>query len=225
MRIKHWPKSERPRERLMEFGTEVLSDAELVAVLLRTGIKGKDALALARELLTRFGGLRGLLSVGRRELAQVKGLGTSKIAAFLSAIEIAKRQLKQDILGRDVVRDPKSIMNYLTSSMRDQKKEVFKVLFLDKANRLIAAEDLFEGTVDETVVHPREVLQAALEKNASSIILVHNHPSGRVQPSSEDQAITRKLHSICTPLGIRIMDHIIVGDNQYFSFNEANLLA
>lgn len=222
--IKSWPASERPRERLIQNGIGSLSDAELVAIQLRAGIKGKDAIALARELLARFGGLRGLLSVGRHELKQIKGLGDAKIAALLSAIEISKRQLKEEIIGKNIVRDPKSVMDYLYSTLRDKKREVFKVLFLNKANCIIAEEDLFEGTVDETAVHPREVLKAALEKSATGLILVHNHPSGRIFPSREDQEITRKLQSICMPVGVKILDHIIVGDNQYFSFSERNLL-
>lgn len=222
--IKSWPKSEQPREKLAASGTAALSDAELVAILLRTGIKGKDAIALARELLTQFGGLRGLLSIAPQELRRIKGLGAAKIASLISATEIARRQLKEEIVGKNVLRDPKSVMDYLYSALRDKKREVFKVIFLNKANCIIGEEDLFEGTVDETAVHPREVLRAALEKNATAIILVHNHPSGRVLPSREDQEMTRRIQSLAMPVGVRVLDHIIVGDNQYFSFNEQGLL-
>ena len=208
----------------MESGAEVLSDAELIAILLRNGVKGKDAISMARELLSQFGGLRGLCSLDQRELKQVKGLGNAKIAALLCATEIARRQLKEEIMGKNMLRDPKSVMDYLYSSMRDKKNEIFKVLFLNKANCIIGEENLFEGTVDETVVHPREVVKSALEKNATGIVLVHNHPSGRIFPSREDQEITRRLISICNPMGIRVLDHLIVGDNQYYSFNEHNLL-
>lgn len=222
--IKSWPKSERPRERMFANGVDTLSDAELVAILLRTGIKGKDAISLSRELLSRFGGLRGLLSVGIPEMKSVKGLGLAKITALLSAVEIARRQLKEEIVGKNFLRDPKAVMDYLYSAMRDRKKELFKVIYMNKANCIIAEETLFEGTVDETVVHPREVLKSALEKNATGIVLIHNHPSGRVQPSREDQELTRKIQGICHPVGIKVLDHIIVGDNQYFSFVEHNLL-
>lgn len=222
--IKSWPKSERPREKLAANGTGALSDAELVAILLRTGIKGKDAIAMARELLAQFGGLRGLLSIDSNELRKIKGLGSAKIAALVSATEIARRQLKEEIVGKNILRDPKSVMDYLYSSLRDRKREVFKVIYLNKANCIIAEEDLFEGTVDETAVHPREVVKSALAKSATGIVLVHNHPSGRVVPSREDQEMTRRIQSLTTPLGIKVLDHIIVGDNQYFSFNEQNLL-
>ena len=222
--IKSWPKSERPREKLAASGTGALSDAELVAILLRTGIKGKDAIAMARELLTQFGGLRGLLSIDLNELQKIKGLGAAKIAALISATEIARRQLKEEIVGKNILRDPKSVMDYLYSSLRDRKREVFKVIYLNKANCIIAEEDLFEGTVDETAVHPREVVRSALAKSATGIVLVHNHPSGRAVPSREDQEMTRRIQSLTTPLGIKVLDHIIVGDNQYFSFNEQNLL-
>ncbi|MBI4970231.1 MAG: DNA repair protein RadC [Candidatus Omnitrophica bacterium] len=222
--IKSWPDSERPRERMRRGGTEVLSDAELLSILLRTGVRGKDALSLSRELLSRFGGLRGLLSAQWGELNQIRGLGNAKIASLMSAVEISKRNLKEEIIGKNYCRDPRSVMDYLYSALRDRGREVFKVLFLDKANRILADENLFEGTVDETAVHPREVLRAAFEHNATGIVLIHNHPSGRIMPSREDQEMTRKLQSVCTPVGIKVLDHIIVGDNQYFSFTEQNLL-
>ena len=222
--IKSWPESERPRERLIKNGVSSLSDAELLAILLRSGIQGKDAITFARELLSQFGGLRGLLGVGWNELKQIKGLGQAKIATFLAATEIARRQLKQELVGKNFVRDPQSILDYLYSSLRDKKREVFKVLFLNKANRITGEQDLFEGTVDETAIHPREVVKAALERQATALILIHNHPSGRVEPSLEDREITRKLEAACNAVSIKVLDHIIVGDNQYFSFNEQGLL-
>ena len=223
-RIKSWPETGRPRERLIKNGVSSLSDAELLAILLRSGIQGKDAITLARELLSRFGGLRGLLAVGWNELRQVKGLGHAKITTFLAASEIAKRQLKQELVGKNFVRDPQSVLDYLYSSLRDKKREIFKVLFLNKANRIIDEQDLFEGTVDETAIHPREVVRVALERYATALVLIHNHPSGRVEPSSEDREITRKLEAACAAVSIKILDHIIVGDNQYYSFNEHDLL-
>ena len=223
--LKCWPESERPRERAIRNGVGTLSDAELVAILLRNGVKGKDAVAFARELLVQFGGLRGLLALEGRDLIRVKGLGPAKAAALLAATEIAKRRLKEDLLLKSVVRDPQSVIEYLYSSLRDKKKEIFKILFLNKANRIIGEEDLFEGTVDETAIHPREVVKAALEHHATALILVHNHPSGRVQPSPEDRQITSKLQSACRTVSIQILDHVIVGDNQYFSFNEHQLLS
>ncbi|MCM8775353.1 MAG: DNA repair protein RadC [Candidatus Omnitrophica bacterium] len=223
--IKSWPKTERPRERLIKSGPEALTEAELLAILLRNGIRGKDAVAFSREMLSSFGGLRGLLSVGPSELGRVKGLGMAKIAVILATTEIAKRQLKENLADKNVVRDPQSVLDYLVSVMRDRKREVFKILFLNKANRITRDEDLFEGTVDEAAIHTREVVRTALEYHATSLILVHNHPSGRIQPSSEDREITRKIEMACATVSVRVLDHIIIGDNGYYSFREHNLLS
>ena len=222
--IKYWPKAERPRERLIKNGVSTLSDAELLAILLRSGIQGKDAIQLARDLISQFNGLRGLLSVEFGELSKVKGLGQAKISTLLAATEIAKRQLKEELIGKNFVRDPQSILDYLYSSLRDRKKEVFKVIFLNKANRIIDEQDLFEGTVDEAAIHPREIVKSALDHHASNIILVHNHPSGRTEPSLEDKEITQKIQSACATVSIKVLDHLIVGDNQYFSFREHGLI-
>ncbi len=154
--IKTWPKEERPRERLLKKGVGVLSDAELLAVLLRNGIRGKDAIQLARELISTFGGWRGLMAADPAELGRVKGLGAAKIAALLSAAEIARRHLREGLIGKNYMRDPQAVVDYLYSSLRDRKTEVFKVFFLNKANRVTDEVDLFHGTVDETAVHCRE---------------------------------------------------------------------
>lgn len=222
--IKLWPESERPRERLLSSGSHVLTDAELLAILLGSGIRGKDAIQFSREILVTFGGLRGLFAVGPKAFLGVKGLGSAKACVLLAVREIARRQLREELLGRTYVRDPKTVLDYLYASLRDQKREIFKTLFLNKGNRIIEERTLFEGTVDETAVHPREVVKAALEAHATSLILVHNHPSGRIQPSREDMEITRKLESACELVSVKILDHIIIGDNQYFSFNEHQLL-
>ncbi len=222
--IKAWPEEERPRERLLKKGVGVLSDAELLAVLLRNGIRGKDAIQLARELISAFGGWRGLMAADPAELGRVKGLGTAKIATLLSAAEIARRHLREGLIGKNYMRDPQAVVDYLYGSLRDRKTEVFKVLFLNKANRVTDEVDLFHGTVDETAVHCREVVKAALERHATAIILVHNHPSGRIQPSAEDREIMAKLKMACAAVSVKILDHVIVGDNQYFSFSEHRLL-
>lgn len=224
MPIHAWPVSERPRERLLTKGASVLSDAELLAVLLRNGVKGKDAVSFARELLAKSGGLRSFLAQEVKTLKGEKGLGPAKIAALAAAGEIFRRTLREELIGKNVIRDPESVLNYLYASMRDRKKEVFKVLFLDKANRLIDEQDLFHGTVDEAAIHPREVVQAALDRHASAIILVHNHPSGRVDPSVEDREITRKLQSACASVDLKILDHIIIGGSRNFSFREQDLI-
>ncbi len=174
--ILSWPLEERPRERIFKQGAQALSDAELVALLLRNGVKGKDVLALARELLSQFGGIRGLFAEDNRSLFKVKGLGPAKVSTLLAVSEIAKRRQREEAIGKNVLRDPQAVISYLFSALRDQKREVFKVLFLNKANCVIAEKDLFHGTVDETAVHPREVVQAALDFHATGLILVHNWP-------------------------------------------------
>jgi DNA repair protein RadC len=201
-------------------GARALSDAELVAVILRSGTGGKDAVTLARDLLTRFGGLRGLLAAEGDELRGMKGLGPAKAAALTAATELARRRLKAEILGQRFVRDPGSLLEYLYGSLADRKKEIFKVIFLNKANRILEERDLFEGTVDEAAVHPREIVRAALRCHATGVILVHNHPSGRTEPSAEDREVTRKIQSALETVAMRLIDHIIVGDHRYFSFRE-----
>jgi DNA repair protein RadC len=222
--IKGWPVMERPRERLIQNGSESLSDAELVAILLRSGIPGKDSVQLARDLIGRFGSLRGLFSAGHGELRKIKGVGMARIAVLLAATEIAKRRLREDVIGRHMIRDPEAVMQYLTASLCDKKKEVFKVLFLNKGNRVIDECNLFEGTVDETAVHPREIVKAAIDRYATAVVLVHNHPSGRIDPSTEDRHITRKIQDACSSVSVKVLDHIIVGDKHYFSFREQGLL-
>lgn len=222
--IKSWPASERPRERLLESGPRSLSDAELMAILLRSGIQGKDAVSLSRELLNQFGGLRGLLSSDKNKLKSIKGLGQAKLAMLMAVTEIARRQLQENLTGQCVIRDPQSVLDYLFYCLRDKKREIFKVLFLDKAGKLICDRDLFEGTVDEAAVHPREVVKAALDYYATALILVHNHPSGRAEPSREDREITNRLKSACESVHVKILDHMIIGDGNYFSFREHQLI-
>lgn len=222
--IRSWPDAERPRERLMQGKAAHLSEAELIAVLLRCGSRGKDAVSLARELLNRFGGVRGLLNAGADVLNKIPGLGHAKSASLLAAAELTRRYLYENLPGRDVMRDPQVVVDYLYAALRDRKREVFKVLFLDKANRISGELDLFHGTIDEAAVHPREVVKSALDVSASAVILVHNHPSGRVEPSTEDRSLTEKISAACATVSIRVLDHIIVGDNRYFSFRESGLL-
>lgn len=220
-----WPENERPRERILKQGKESLSDAELLALLLRSGIYGKGVMELSRDLLSSLGGFRGLLSSDVARLQSIRGLGPAKIAALLAIAEIIRRYLREDLIGKQhTVHDPESVMAYLYASMRDLKIEVFKVLFLDKANHIIDEVSLFHGTVDQTAVHPREVIKAALERHATSVILVHNHPSGRTQPSVEDRAMTSRLQTACAAVGIKVMDHLIIGNNQFFSFAEQRLI-
>ena len=221
--IKGWPKSERPRELLMDKGPEYVSDAGLVAILLRTGIKGKDAVTLARELLKHFGGLRGLLNTNKKDLKKIKGLGTAKISQLLAATEIAKRQLKEEIVGKAVINGPEDVLEYLSVSMSNLKEEVFKVIYLNSANVVLAAEDLFKGTIDQSAVYPREIIKIAFELSASGLIFVHNHTSGNLKPSKHDLSLNDKLVKACRAVDLIPLDHIIIGPTGYISLKEKGL--
>ncbi len=216
--IKSWPKSERPRELLIEKGPEYVSDAGLVAILLRTGIKGKDAVAFGRELLKHFGGFRGLLNANKNDLEKIKGLGTAKIAQLLAATEIAKRQLKEEIIGKALINGPEDVIEYLSTTMSNLKKEVFKVIYLNGANVVLSAEDLFEGTVDQTAVFPRDIIKRAFELNASGLIFIHNHPSGDLKPSKSDLLLKEKLNKACRAVDLTPLDHLIIGPAGYISY-------
>jgi len=221
--IKSWPKSERPRELLLDKGPEYVSDAGLVAILLRTGIEGKDAVTLARELLKNFGGFRGLLNADKKDLENIKGLGTAKISQLLAATEIAKRQSKEEIVGKTVINGPEDVLEYLSVSMSNLKEEVFKVIYLNSANVVLAAEDLFKGTVDQSAVYPREIIKMAFELNASGLIFVHNHPSGNLKPSKHDLSLNDKLVKACRAVDLTPLDHIIIGPTGYISLKEKGL--
>lgn len=218
--IKSWPKSERPRELLLDKGPEYVSDAGLVAILIRSGLEGKDAVTLGRELLKHFGGLRGLLNANKKDLEDIKGLGTAKIAQLLAATEIAKRQLKEEIVGKAVINGPEDILEYLSVSMSNLKEEIFKVIYLNSANVVLAAEDLFKGTVDQSPVYPREIIKRAFELNASGLIFVHNHPSGNLKPSKHDLSLNEKLVNACRAVDLAPLDHLIIGPSGHFSFKE-----
>ena len=221
--IKSWPKSERPREILLEKGPEFVSDAGLVAILLRTGLKGKDAVTLSRELLHHFGGLKGILNANKKELEKVKGLGTAKISQLLAAIEIAKRQLKEGIVGNKPIKGPEDVIEYVSLSMANLKEEIFKVIYLNSANIILAMEDLFKGTVNQSAVYPREVVKRALELNACALIFVHNHPSGNTQASEDDVKLTKRLVEAGQIVGIPVLDHIIIGDKNFLSLKREGL--
>jgi DNA repair protein RadC len=221
--IKGWPKSEQPRELLLERGPEYVSDAGLVAILLRTGIEGKDAVTLGRELLTHFGGLRGLLSANKKDLEKIKGLGTAKISQLLAATEIAKRQLKEEIVGKTVINSPEDVLEYLSLSMANLREEVFKIIYLNSANVVLAAEDLFKGTVDQSAVYPREIIKRAFELNASGLIFVHNHPSGNLKPSESDLSLNARLVKACRAVDLTPLDHLIISSAGHLSFKEKGL--
>lgn len=222
--IKSWPKSERPRELLLEKGPEYVSDAGLVAVLLRIGIEGKDAVTLARDLLKHFGGLRGLLSANKSDLKKIKGIGPAKIAQLLAATEITKRQLQEEIIGKTVINGPEDVLEYLSIAMSNLTGELFKVIYLNSSNVVLAAEDLFKGTVDQSAVYPREIIKRALELNATGLIFVHNHPSGNLKPSQHDLSLNERLVQACRAVDLTPLDHLIIGPTGHISLKEKGLL-
>ncbi|MCI0654060.1 MAG: DNA repair protein RadC [Methylococcaceae bacterium] len=224
MRITDWPACERPREKLLSRGAQSLSDAELLAIFLRTGVKGKTAVDLARELLKEYGSLRGLLEAGRERFKQAHGLGDAKYAQLQAVLEMAKRHLRETLQRGDPLSNPKDSRDYLSAQLRRHPYEVFAGLFLDNQHRVIQFEELFRGTIDSTSVYPREVLRLALQLNAAAVIFAHNHPSGHCTPSNADRQITRKLADALALVDIRVLDHFIVGDGEGYSFAEHGLL-
>jgi DNA repair protein RadC len=200
----------------MEKGIDALSDAELLSLILKKCTYEQTEVGVALELLNKAGGLRQLFD--QRDLPE------SQQVVLQAVREVGRRVLKQGMIGQNFVRSPQAVTDYLTASLRDLKREVFKVIFLDKALKILGEKDMFFGTVDEAAVHPREVVREALFQNASSLVLVHNHPSGKVEPSREDYEITQKIKTACQTVSIRVLDHIIIGENQYFSFSERSQL-
>jgi len=225
MAIRAWPEGERPREKLLRDGPAALSEAELLAVVLRSGVRGKSAVALARELLVRFGSLRGLLSADRRQLCAVSGLGPGKFAQLQAGLELSRRHLAEGLHREGPLSSPGEVREYLAARLRDRPYEVFCCLYLDNRNRLITIEELFRGTIDGASVHPREVVRQAMTHNAAAVILAHNHPSGVAEPSQADEAITQRLKSALALLDIRVLDHLVIGDGRTVSFAERGLLA
>lgn len=221
--IREWPEAERPREKLLKRGAHALSDAELLALLLGSGIPGCSAVAMARALLKEFGCLRDLLGA-RLARWRRKGIGKARYATVQAAVELAKRHLHEEMRVGSPLTTPQATHRYLQAQLRDRPYEVFCCIYLDNRHRLIAFEELFRGTVDCAQVHPREVLRQALLHNASAVIVAHNHPSGVLEPSPADDFITRRLRDLLTLMDVRIVDHIIVGDSCCYSFAEHGLL-
>ena len=224
MAITDWPEQERPRERLQVQGAGQLSDAELVAVCLRSGIRGKSAVELGRELIGRFGGLTGLLCASQRDLAAVKGLGQAKSAQLAAVLELARRSLREELREASALTSPGAVRDYLRLALGGRPHEVFVCLFLDAQHRVVRVEELFRGTLAQTSVYPREVVKAALATNAAAVIFAHNHPSGVAQPSQADELLTRQLREALALVDIRVLDHFIVAGNQALSFAERGLL-
>lgn len=224
MAITDWPESERPREKLLAQGASALSDAELLAIFLRTGVRGMTAVDLARDLIRRFGGLRALLAVDRDEFCVSKGLGEAKYVQLQAVMEIARRHLAEALTRGTPLASPQAAGDYLQAYLRDRDHEVFAVLFLDSQHRVLACEELARGTLDGASVYPREVVKAALRRNAAAVILAHNHPSGVAEPSAADRALTERLKQALGVVDIRVLDHLVVGDGRPVSFAERGWL-
>jgi DNA repair protein RadC len=219
-----WPEGDRPRERLLRHGAQALADAELLAICLRTGVKGKSAVELARELLERFGSVRVLLQAAAGQLAGTRGLGDAKRAQLLASLELARRSLREDLETRGALCSPREVRDYLRLVLGRADHEVFVVLMLDAQHRVIATEELFRGTLTQTSVYPREVVKAALARNAAAVIFAHNHPSGVAEPSHADELLTRSLRSALGLVDVQVLDHFIVAGSRIMSFAERGLL-
>lgn len=226
MAITDWPEGERPRERLLRQGAEALSDAELLAIYLRVGVRGKSAVDLARELLARFDGqLSRLATASLKELASVSGIGHAKAAQLKASFELARRALGQEMSARDNFTSPAAVRQWLRLQLAASPHEVFLALWLDAQNRLLTSEELFRGSLSQTSVYPREVVKSALQHNAAAVILAHNHPSGLAEPSAADELLTRHLKEALALVDVKLLDHFIVAGNaQPLSFAEHGLL-
>lgn len=221
MAISDWPLAERPRERLLAQGAGALSDAELLAVLLRTGIRGKSAVELGRDLLARFRGLGGIL---RADLRGVKGLGPAKRAQVEAVLELARRTAGESLREGDALTSPGAVRDYLRLALGGLEHEVFVCLWLDAQHRTLAVEEAFRGSLTQTSVYPREIVKSGLRRNAAAVIFAHNHPSGAAQPSRADELLTRNLKEALALVEIRVLDHFIVAGRQTLSFAERGLL-
>ena len=225
MSIQDWPAAERPREKLLARGARGLSDAELLAILLRVGVRGKSAVDLARELLAHFGGLVPLFAASREEVAAHPGMGEAKYTQLQAILELARRTLQEELAAGMSLSSPEAVRDYLRLSFSSLPYEVFSVLFLDAQNRLIGMEEMFRGTLTQTSVYPREVVKRALEANAAAVILAHNHPSGVTEPSRADELLTKSLKQALSLVDVKVLDHFVVaGNSPPLSFAERGLM-
>ncbi len=224
MDLKDIPADARPREKLLAQGAKALADAELIALLLRTGLQGVPVLTLAKQMLDRFGGLAGLLRTDAEQLEQVKGLGPAKRAEVAAVLELARRAMLQQLTQRPVFESPAQVKHYVQLQLAALAHEVFAVLFLDAQHRLLHFEEMFRGTLTQTSVYPREIVKRALELNAAALIFAHNHPSGVAEPSRADEHLTQTLKSALALVDVRVLDHLVVGCGAVVSFAERGLL-
>jgi DNA repair protein RadC len=224
MAITDWPVPERPRERLLSRGADALSDAELLAVLLRSGNRHEDVVSLARRLLGEFGSVRGLLDGSAEQLLEVRGLGAAGVGSLLAARALGERYLAAPVIREAVFRGSVDVRRYLRQRLGGREQEVFAALFLDTQHRLIRFEELFFGTVDSATIHPREVLRRVIQCNAAAVIFAHNHPSGIAEPSGSDLAITERLKLLLECVDVRVLDHLVVSASQVVSMAERGLV-
>jgi len=224
MRISEWPEYERPRERLLKHGAAALSESELLAIFLRTGSPGKNAVELGRDLVARFGSLHRLFAATLEEFAAIEGFGPAKYAQLKAVTEIARRALAEEISERDNLSSPRAVRDFLQLTLGGRGHEVFVALFLDAQNRLLASEELFRGTLTQTSVYPREIVKTALRHNAAGVIFAHNHPSGVAEPSRADELLTQTLKQALSLVEIKTLDHFIVAGTRLVSFAERGLL-
>ena len=222
--IRDWPINERPREKLIQRGPGALSDAELLAIFLRTGIAGKTAVDLARDLLSHFGNLRTLLTASQTDITSAPGLGPAKYAHLQAVLEIGQRFLGESIAAGEPLTDPEKARHYLAAKLRDWPYEVFCCLYLDTRHRVLAFDELFRGTINGAAVYPRELVKQGLARNAAAVILVHNHPSGVAEPSKADKALTQRVSEALDLVDIRVLDHLVIGDGEMTSFSERGLI-
>lgn len=224
MNITQWPENERPREKLLMRGVAALSDAELLAIFLRVGTRGKNAVELARELLLHFGSLSRLLSASEKELCATQGMGRAKYAQLQATLEIARRTLCEEMQHGNALDSPETVRAYLQLMLGNRPRETFLVLFLNNQNHVITSEELFHGTLNQTAVYPREVVTRTLALNAAAVILAHNHPSGTPEPSQADIRLTQVLKQALSLVEVRVLDHLIVTSSGCLSFAERGIL-
>lgn len=224
MAITDWPEGERPREKLLANGIGALSDAELLAIFLRVGVQGKSAVDLSRDLLNTFGSLTGIFAADLAQICQIHGMGESKYCQLQAIFEMSRRALDEELQLADSLNAPEKVRDYLTLTLGSLPREVFMVLFVDAQNRVITHEIMFEGTLTQTSVYPREVIKRALVHNAAAVILAHNHPSGVPEPSEADKALTKSLQAALAMIDMQVLDHFIVAGNEMRSFAELGLI-
>ncbi|AUM12773.1 RadC family protein [Ketobacter alkanivorans] len=224
MAITDWPVDERPREKMLARGGDALTDSELLAIFLRTGVQGKSAVELAREILSRFGGLRGAMEASPDQFSEIHGMGTAKWAQLQACLELGRRYLESTLDRGEAFTSPVLTRRFLQARLRAYHHEVFACLFLDNQNRLIRFEEMFTGTIDGASVYPREVVKRVLALNAAAVIFAHNHPSGVAEPSQADCHITQRLQAALDLVDVRVLDHFVVGDGEVVSMAERGML-